>query len=946
MAEIFVQLLGTPQIMADGTYVSFPYRKAEGLFYYLCVKKSISREEAVSIFWASVNDKTAKKNLRDALYHIRNLLGDDVLEITNNTMIRIGKGVSVDVDQLTLGNIQSRYTGDFLSYFFVKKCIEFENWVEETRSFYKNLYLRSIQNKLSRFPKEIGWHDIQQLSAALLESDLYNEENYRYLMQVYAQKGDYNTAIRHYQNLCKVLKADLNAEPDPATVQLYKFILKLKSLGGNSLQPEHYYLERANYIYELFTQVSAFQTNRGRSVLICGEIGTGKTTLINRVRELIDEPCVVLSHTFSRVEKDFYLQPWRDMMGQLMQLEQAGRISLLPAQHDMLQDLNLKLAVNQHDLSASPDKSRLDLMMEIIFNIFLYNTRHKKLIFVLDDIHWMDVWSKRLLGSIIFQLGGQNTIMLASCRIENSSEITDLVVPLLEKDLLTELKISNFTKEETTRVVADLLPDNTQAGDRLFEQTEGNPLFLLETIYQIQNHEKGMFPVRVVNAIRSLLMELDRVEAELLEILSLFNSGASTEELNICLQKSETELCTHLESLMKRCLIDETNHNAKAYYHFHSACIGRYVEEQMSHSKRRLQNRTIAQYYLRCFERTGDRIYYPKIIDHFLKSGDPHNAYLYQIHYYDDLASLYYEDYPRLDGVIPSGMAERNVKLDANTLYKLEKFLDEMKCEDTKHLKMLLLFTHGRQEIFEGNYREGLSYLQTSLELVQALDEPNSALRICSQAALCCGKIGNHEMIREYIEQYKQIAQQHIQLGEEGYAMYLWGIYHYSEGRYDEAIDALWKALDLHNKCKSGKSYFPIDVAATYEILGHCSYAKGEYDLAVRYYLQGVRVGRTGYLMNGLCGLYSGIGQSFYRLEDWDSAEEYLNKAMDLYRQTGVRQSMDKALVYQGMIAARKHNTVLADDLLQQAKQLAEQFYEPGIFKLLHEFEEMQKNIL
>lgn len=943
MAEIVVQLLGTPQIKADDLYVNFPYRKAEGLFYYLCVKKSICREEAVSILWASVNDKTAKKNLRDALYHIRNLLGNEALEISNNTIIRLGKSVSTDIDLLTPDNIQSRYSGDFLSYFFVKRCIEFERWVEETRAFYKNMYLKSIQNQLNSVPKAHKHCDILEYSAVLLESDPYNEDNYRYLMRAYAQKGDYNTAIRHYQDLCRILEIDLNTRPDTETDTLYKFILKLKNLSGDNGEPQHYCFERASYIYELFTQISMFQTGSALSVLVCGEIGTGKTFLIKQARTLIDEQCVVLSHTCSRIEKDFYLQPWRDMLFQLLQLEQAGRISLLSSQRDMLQDLNLKLTVNQHDFSSNIDTGRLDLITEAILNVFLYNTRHKKMIFILDDIHWMDVWSKRLLGAILFQLGGRNAIMLATCREENSFEITDLVIPLLEKELLVELRLSNFSKEEVERISAELLPDHTQKGDLLFEQTEGNPLFLLEAIHQIKNKKEETLSIRVINTIKSLLIELEQEESELLETLSLFDAGASVEELMICLLKSESELCTCLESLVKRRLIDEITISGQTCYRFHSGCIGRYVEEQMSHSKRKLQNRGIAQYYLQQFEKTDDRANYPQIIDHFLKSGDPYSACLYQIRYCDDLASLYYEDFPRLDGALPSDMAERKVKLNRDMFNKLEHTLDEMKSEDSKQLRMLLLFAWGRQEIFEGSYREGLLCLRTSLELAQALGESFMVLRICSQAALCSGKIGNHEMIREYIERYRQVALQEEQFGEEGYAMHLWGVYHYSEGRYDEGVDALWKALDLHNKCKAGKSYFPIDVAATYEILGHCSYAKGEYDLAVRYYLQGMRVGRGEYLINGMCGLYSGVGQAFYRLGDLEAAEEYLNKAVDLCHRTGVRQNMDKMLVYQGMIALRKQDKDLADDLFKQAKRLAERFYEPGIFKLLNEFEEIRK---
>ena len=104
-----------------------------------------------------------------------------------------------------------------------------------------------------------------------------------------------------------------------------------------------------------------------------------------------------------------------------------------------------------------------------------------------------------------------------------------------------------------------------------------------------------------------------------------------------------------------------------------------------------------------------------------------------------------------------------------------------------------------------------------------------------------------------------------------------------------------------------------------------------------------MRVGRGEYLINGMCGLYSGVGQAFYRLGDLEAAEEYLNKAVDLCHRTGVRQNMDKMLVYQGMIALRKQDKDLADDLFKQAKRLAERFYEPGIFKLLNEFEEIRK---
>ncbi len=943
MTEIYVQLLGTPQITADGASIHFPYRKAEGLFYYLCVKKSISREEAISVLWASADEKAAKKNLRDALYHIRNLFGASALEVANNTMIRLGKQVQTDLDQITPDNIRTRYTGDFLSFFFIKNCLEFEAWTEETRAFYKNMYLKSLQSQFGKLSSREERYDFQAFSTAFIENDLYNEENYRYLMQIYAQKGDYNAAIQLYQNLCKTLKADLNETPAPETVSLYQFVLKLKGLGSSAMASQDYYLERPTYVYKLFAQLSSFQSGSAASVLVCGEIGTGKTQLLHRLHSTLDSQCLILNHTCSRTEKDSCLQTWHHILLQLVQLKQLGQISFLPAQWDMLQDLNLKLSVNQRFSSSGEDAEQPDMMVEAILNTFLYSVRHKKVIFFLDDIHWMDRLSRRLLASILIQMGGQNAMMIATCREESKFELSDFTIPLFEKNLLLEIQLPAFSREEARHIVADLLPSSPQRADELFEQTEGNPLFLVEAIRQIQSQEEDVLSSRVVNVVQSILLELEPDEAELLEVLSIFDGGTGIQELTVCLSKSELELCSILENLVKRRLVDDVTTQLRTCYRFHSPCIGRYLRGQMSSSKQKILHHCMAQYYLQRFQQNGDRADYPKLIKHFFQSDNPSDGCFYKIHYWDELACLYYEDYPRLDGPLSQEMAERAIPLISDYFPKLEQMLNELKSSNTNLLKALLLFTQGRQEIFQGRYREGLACLRTSFEFARIHKDSAVLLRICSQAAQCCIKIANYEQAREYIQEYKKIVNDCACLDEDGHAMYLQGYYHCSEGRYDEAIDALWKALDLYNKCESNKGRYPIDMAATYYVLGCCRYAKREYDLAARYFMQGLRIIKTGCPINGLCELYSSAGQAFYRLGHFAQAEEYFRQGMDLFQQTHTLRGMDKALIFQAMLALRTGNLQQADALFEQSKQLAEQFYEPGILKLLSEFEELKK---
>ena len=55
---IQIQLLSFPKIEEDGVLIRFPYKKAEALFYYLAVEKSISRDKAALLLWEDEDELT------------------------------------------------------------------------------------------------------------------------------------------------------------------------------------------------------------------------------------------------------------------------------------------------------------------------------------------------------------------------------------------------------------------------------------------------------------------------------------------------------------------------------------------------------------------------------------------------------------------------------------------------------------------------------------------------------------------------------------------------------------------------------------------------------------------------------------------------------------------------------------------------------------------------
>ncbi|WP_313341357.1 BTAD domain-containing putative transcriptional regulator [Sedimentibacter sp.] len=241
MNIISVKLLGTPSVKLNNELISFPYKKSEALFYYVVVNKKISREEAINMFWSESGEETGKKNLRDALYKIKTSTSENIFS-NSKSVIEFSNDLTVesDTDNITEANAVNLYTGDFLLNFSVKNCYDFENWMQEKRDYYKEIYIKSIHNKINELISISDYSSIEKYGNILIKNDPYNEKTYRYLMKIHALSEDYNKAIRLYYELSNILKNDLDVEPEIKTKKLFKEILELK----NTINSDH----NGNYV--------------------------------------------------------------------------------------------------------------------------------------------------------------------------------------------------------------------------------------------------------------------------------------------------------------------------------------------------------------------------------------------------------------------------------------------------------------------------------------------------------------------------------------------------------------------------------------------------------------------------------------------------------------------------------------------------------------------------
>lgn len=93
-----VTMLQTPSVTLDGVPVSFPFKRADALLYYMLVRRSATRQELISLLWESCDEATGLKNLRNTLYTLKKTLGGDFLLSPQKSLVVVNSAWEVDCD--------------------------------------------------------------------------------------------------------------------------------------------------------------------------------------------------------------------------------------------------------------------------------------------------------------------------------------------------------------------------------------------------------------------------------------------------------------------------------------------------------------------------------------------------------------------------------------------------------------------------------------------------------------------------------------------------------------------------------------------------------------------------------------------------------------------------------------------------------------------------------
>jgi tetratricopeptide (TPR) repeat protein len=331
-------------------------------------------------------------------------------------------------------------------------------------------------------------------------------------MRLYAARGRRGAALRQYQHCVSVLQRELGVEPEAETKHLYQEILRqrparvLPTEAGSSAEASSHGLRRLSPAEgsligrdaEMGSLRAALDADqRGFLTAIVGEAGIGKTRLI---AELITDAersgrRVLLGRAY---ESDQVLPfgPW-------VQALRAGRVTddlaaLAPAWRAELVRLIPELSAPPAPPSAVA-ADHLQLFESVAQAIGCLADR-QPLLLVLEDFHWADEMSVRLLAFIARRLSTWPVLAAMTTREEDLHEAPMLRHALedLEREgCLARMRLGPLSRLDTIRLIRVHARKGIEEaalarlGEQAWMASEGNPFVVVETV---RAHAEGAAP--------------------------------------------------------------------------------------------------------------------------------------------------------------------------------------------------------------------------------------------------------------------------------------------------------------------------------------------------------------------------------------------------------------------------------------------------------------------
>jgi len=285
-----IWLFGALRIADAEQSISIPSGNAQNLFTFLALSPGYhTRERLADLLWPEASPERIRRYISNLIYRLRQILGDDWLIVQDEHIaLRTGSDLWVDAWEfeslLALTDPEATrqavilYRGDLLPE-------NYADWLLPHRVALREKYLAALR-QLANVAE-----DGQRLNEAfdyyfrIATEDPLNEAARRGLMRIYAQMDRHAAALGEFEQLSALLAEELGVEPISETVALAESIRLDYETIRIAKAPALAFIGRRWERAALLREADKAQNGQGGLVLVEGEVGVGKTRLLEMVAE-------------------------------------------------------------------------------------------------------------------------------------------------------------------------------------------------------------------------------------------------------------------------------------------------------------------------------------------------------------------------------------------------------------------------------------------------------------------------------------------------------------------------------------------------------------------------------------------------------------------------------------------------------------------------------------
>lgn len=586
-----LELFGGPALWRETSAIKVsPFQAALLSVAFAAGTERIPRARVQRLLWELEEDKSVRHRLSQLVYQVNQNCEARVLELESE-YIRVSRQlVWCDLDEFgelieanDYRKAHEMFERGFLSALTAKRTETLTDWLDEKRRGLRNRLRTSALEHWDAAEAAHDWTAARTTAEVLLLLNPDEELVLRRVMRAHAMTGQVREVEATYRAFAERAAPEGDWAPEPETLELLKD-LKPATVAAATADPGGSedpgaaapFLGRKDSITPLSNSI--YQSGRHwKTVAVAGETGIGKTRLVQEIvkiaslrgyRIVTASPAELEAGIPLSLMLEVMSQPWiTPLLDGLPAPWKPMLLSLLPRSHATVEGT---LAAHVTSLDNLPRQ-----VCEAFLQLFTAIAETRKTILFLDDFHWADGATVRLLQFLARRWNTGDFTLLLAYRPEELGE-NDIVsqwVSFLQADseatVATLDKLDRNPARQLARAVAaDNVPDTTI--ERVVGLAGGNPRFLIDLavdspvdVQRTMYRDRIAVPLSVERSLIRRLCGLSDRAKRVLTALAVLGRAATFGKLARISDCSRDDCAGALEELQRLRLVAWTNHGVR-----------------------------------------------------------------------------------------------------------------------------------------------------------------------------------------------------------------------------------------------------------------------------------------------------------------------------------------------------------------------------------------------